>query len=471
MTALPFLPDEAFRAIVDNAPDGIVLVDAAGQISYVNRQITELFGYAPETLQGQRVELLMPEDRREIHVIHREIYQERPETRPMGTGLLLVGRRQDGSTFPVEISLSRLSAIDEVLSVAVVRDVSRQKRAEEALRRSEERHRLLAEQAQDIIFRYRVLPTPGFEYMSAAMWRLLGYQPEEFYVDSQLVFGIVHPDDRSLLEQALTINGSRDFVIRLTHRDGGVRWFEHSMSPVADSSGVVVALEGIARDVTARRAADGERQRLVNEVERQLERERIAGDLHDETIQSIYAVGLGLHAALADDSITKEVALQHTIDGLNSVIIELRTYMQGLSGQAAGAVPESLAIRIEALLREPTTTRWIANIARDLALDPVLERQAYLLAKELISNVQRHADATEALLVLARGEGADSEMIRLRVSDDGAGFDRAKIPPHSFGFRSIEQRVASLGGSLRVQSTLGAGTTVEVILPSSPPPS
>jgi PAS domain S-box-containing protein len=468
---VPFLHDEAFRAIVDNAPDGIVLVDAAGQISYVNRQITELFGYAAEALQGQRVELLMPEDRREIHVIHREIYQERPETRPMGTGLQLVGRRFDGSTFPVEISLSRLSAIDEVLSVAVVRDVSRQRRAEEALRRSEERHRLLAEQAQDIIFRYRVLPTPGFEYMSAAMWRLLGYQPEEFYVDSQLVYGIVHPDDRSLLEQALTINGPRDFVIRLAHRNGGVRWFEHSMSPVADSSGVVVALEGIARDVTARRAANDERQRLVTEVERQLERERIAGDLHDETIQSIYAVGLGLHAALADESVTKEVALQHTIDGLNSVIIELRTYMQGLSGQTEGAVPESLAIRIEALLREPTSTRWSANIARDLALDPVIERQVYLLAKELISNVQRHAHAAEASLLLARGEGADSEMIRLRVSDDGSGFDRAKIPPHSFGFRSIEQRVDSLGGSLQVESAVGAGTTVEVTLPSSPPPS
>lgn len=465
MDTIPELQDELFRVIVEDAPDGILLVDLAGRIVFANRQVTELFGYAPEELHGQRVEILIPENKRAMHIIHREIYQEHPETRPMGSGLDLTGRRRGGSTFPVEISLSLLSTGEGDLAVAVVRDVSRQRRGEEALRRSEERHRLLTEHAQDVIFRYRLLPTPGFEYVSAAMTRLLGYRVEEFYVDDQLIFRVVHPEDRPLLERAFTADGPRTFALRLRHRDGAPRWFEQSMSPVVDAQGVTVALEGIARDVTDRRVADEERGRLLSEVERQMERERIAGDLHDETIQSIYAVGLGLHAALADPSVTKEAALEHTIEDLNSVIVELRTYMQGLSGQVAGGGLEPLAIRVETLVRGSGPPRWELTVAPDLALEPAFERHVYLLTKELISNVQRHAHADTASLTIARvGVGSEGRLL-IRITDDGVGFERDGVPPSSFGFRSMEQRVALLDGSMAVESRPGAGTTIEISLP------
>jgi len=465
MDSTPALQDKAFRAIIEDAPDGILLVDRSGRIIYANHQVTEMFGYPLDEVQGQRVEILLPENKRAMHVIHREVYQEHPETRPMGSGLDLSGRRADGVVFPVEISLSLLHAGEGELAVAVVRDVSRQRRGEEALRRSEERHRLLAEQAQDVIFRYRLLPTPGFEYVSAAMTRLLGYHAEEFYVDAQLIFRVVHPEDRDLLERAFSADGPRTFSMRLRHRDGAVRWFEQSMSPVMDGQGVLVALEGIARDVTDRRASDEERRRLLSAVERQFERERIAGDLHDETIQSIYAVGLGLHAALADPSVTKEAALERTIEDLNSVIVELRTYMQGLSGQVAGSGLEPLPIRIEALVRGDTPPRWDLSIAPDLDLDPAFERHVYLLAKELISNVQRHAHARNASLAVAREGMGDQERLRIRIADDGVGFDRSRVPPTSFGFRSMEQRVGTLNGVMAVESNPGAGTTIELSLP------
>ena len=75
MDATPELQDEAFRVIIEDAPDGILLVDLAGRIVFANRQVTELFGYAPDELHGQRVEILIPEGKRAMHVIHREIYQ------------------------------------------------------------------------------------------------------------------------------------------------------------------------------------------------------------------------------------------------------------------------------------------------------------------------------------------------------------------------------------------------------------
>lgn len=457
------LSDAAFRAIVEEAPDAIVVVDRAGRITYLNAQAESLFGYPRPDLLGQRIEVLIPDDRRAMHVIHREVYQERPESRPMGAGLDLSGRRKDGSSFPVEISLSVFQDGSERLSVAVVRDVTRQRRAEETLRRSEERHRLLNERAENVVFRYRLSPTPGFDYVSAAVTARLGYTPEDLYVDDDLIFRLAHPDDRHVMEQALSASPPNTVSLRILTREGGVRWFEFSITAVRGPSDVVIALEGIARDVTERRAADEERLRLQAEVEMQLERSRIAGDLHDDTIQSIYALGLQLHAIRDEASVTREVAVDRAIEGLNAVIASLRSYMHRLSGADQEVEePETLEQRIRGLIAADSPTHWSVDVEPGLALDAGAERQIYLLAKELVANVQRHAEAENATLSLRLDQ---DDCLLLVITDDGVGFDRDAVGEGSFGLRSVEMRSSTLGAALDVSSQPGGGTRVSVRLP------
>jgi len=124
-----------FRALIESAPDPIVIVDLQGRIALVNRQVQEVFGYLPGELLGRPVEQLMPERFRRGHVKDRERYTRAPRTRPMGSGLELLGVRQNGEEFPVEISLSPLGEGEEMQVTAVIRDVSDRKRHEEALRR------------------------------------------------------------------------------------------------------------------------------------------------------------------------------------------------------------------------------------------------------------------------------------------------------------------------------------------------
>ena len=127
-----------FRDALEHAPDGIVIVDRAGEIVFANRQAYDMFGYGPDELVGQPVEILVPVALRDTHVAHRAHYHASPRTRPMGVGMDLAGQRKDGTLFPVEISLSPMSTGDSDLVTSVIRDTSERQRVEEQIRRLNE---------------------------------------------------------------------------------------------------------------------------------------------------------------------------------------------------------------------------------------------------------------------------------------------------------------------------------------------
>lgn len=126
--------DANSRALLEAAPDSMVIVDARGTIIFVNSQTEELFGYTRAELLGQRVEMLIPERFRKSHTSHRHDYNTEPRVRPMGIGLELYGRRKDGSEFPVEISLSPLKIRGATYVTSAIRDVSERVQAEEQIR-------------------------------------------------------------------------------------------------------------------------------------------------------------------------------------------------------------------------------------------------------------------------------------------------------------------------------------------------
>ncbi len=121
-----------FEAVLDAAPDAMVIADGRGRIVLVNAQAEKLFGYLREELLGQPVETLVPSRLRGAHRSHREGYHQDPRTRPMGEGgLELLGVRKDGTEFPAEISLSPLESDEGLLAITAVRDVTERRRGEE----------------------------------------------------------------------------------------------------------------------------------------------------------------------------------------------------------------------------------------------------------------------------------------------------------------------------------------------------
>jgi PAS domain S-box-containing protein len=120
--------------ILEAAPDAVVVCGADGRIVLVNEQTWRLFGYEPEALLGRSVEELIPERLRRLHLDHRAAYSAAPQTRPMGGGRQLAGRRKDGLEFPVDITLATITSDGGPLVLAFVRDVTERERQERAER-------------------------------------------------------------------------------------------------------------------------------------------------------------------------------------------------------------------------------------------------------------------------------------------------------------------------------------------------
>ncbi len=122
--------------LFESAPDGLAVVDRDGVIVLVNGQIERMFGYDRQALLGAPIEILIPETLRRAHEQHRAHYTTEPRARPMGEQLTLLGLRQDGGQFPVEISLSPIKVDEQLLVMAIIRDVTTRKQLEQALQAS-----------------------------------------------------------------------------------------------------------------------------------------------------------------------------------------------------------------------------------------------------------------------------------------------------------------------------------------------
>ena len=365
-------------------------------------------------------------------------------------------------------------------------EIDGRRKSEEELRKSEERFRLLVEHARDIVYRYRFFPSPSVEYISPVVFEISGRTPGEFYADPELALAITHPHDRPLLDTyAREGEFGRPLVIRCLHANGSTFWIEHRCLPIYDAAGKLLAIEGIAREVSENRrvlqSLEQHNDRLREEVVRRKraedllrgfssktvryqeeERRRVARELHDGVNQLLCAVGFGLDAAsrdLGDRNAAIFHSLEQTRQLLDSSISEIRRISHNLRPgllDDLGIVPALRSLTEEFENRTGIPICLVLS-ELDVSLAFEVKTTIYRIAQEALNIVGGTGDDVEIALKLS----ADDRMIVTEITDGGRGFSGSHYQTASLEtepFESLGERASLVGGSMTVDGTADGST-------------
>jgi PAS domain S-box-containing protein len=379
-------------------------------------------------------------------------------------------RKKDGALIDVVIASHVIDWQGRRARLVLATDVTDRLKAEEALRKSEQRYRTLVETSSEWI--WSVDLDGRHTSSNSAIRDILGYEPEEILGLSSL--DLMHPEDRREVQgwfptAVAERRGWSNMIIRWRHKDGSYRWLESNGVPIFDEAGELAGYWGADRDVTARVRAGDDRRRLLGELVRlqEEERRRIASDIHDDPVQAMTAVEMRLETLRlrmkdADGRKTLEqltLSVSAAIARLRRLLVELRPPRLDREG---------LASAIRSLLDRLRDETGIAVALEDRSLHeiPVDARTVlYRITQEALTNVRKHAEAASVKVGIAERDGG----VLLRIRDDGRGFDPARTAeerPGHLGLVSMRERAELADGKFRISSVPGDGTTVDVWVPA-----
>lgn len=247
---------ETMRLMFDSVTDGVVITSLEGNIIGVNQAISRLCGYNRDEIIGLNIFQFFDDTDRARAIAN---FNNIGETdRNQNSEYTLLAKNSKKLSVEMSTAIYRDRSGNRHGHLAIFRDITERLQAEIALRDSEERFRRLAENAPDAIIRYELAPRRRIAYVNPAMTRMTGYTAEEYYADSEINLRLVHPGDRETL--ATLIRGETipktPITLRWLSKTGQFIWTEQVNMPVCDSLGNLVAIESIARDITARKQAE-----------------------------------------------------------------------------------------------------------------------------------------------------------------------------------------------------------------------
>jgi signal transduction histidine kinase len=266
-----------------------------------------------------------------------------------------------------------------------------------------------------------------------------------------------HPPMHSFLGAPVKARGKIFGNIYLTEKQGADRFDEHDEAALV----VLAAQAGVAVENAHLYQEARENDQRLAVVE---ERERIAKELHDGAIQSLFAVGMGLQAAatLSGNS-DLEQRIEGAVGEIDRVIRDLRNYIFGLRpGILADRQLDQALRHLAEDLQSKSGVTTVVEIEGEVAAELAFRAADVIqLAREALSNVGRHAKAATCSVSLFR---RDSVAV-LEIDDDGGGFDMDASQGKGQGLRNLADRAAALGGELSIESSPEVGTKIRVAIP------
>jgi len=486
------IADHLAELVLAASPNAVIVIDADGVVLMASNAVKTLFGFDPEEIVGNTIELLVPEQLRSIHVRHRESFAAEGVARPMGLGLELTGRRRDGTLFPIDVGLSPFTAGGQRVVGAFVRDASDRQRQETRLRAINEiTQRLLAGERTDKTL--ELVANQARNLVGGALGWVVSPFGDDFLISAadgvgaDSVIGVKIPSGTSIAKRAMSQRATilvedlsnepavptevraqgfgaglycplstedRVLGVLVVARSRGAQAFSHNDIALVEvfANAAVVAL------------TLGEDRLELEQLQVTAEHERIGRDLHDTVIQRLFALGMSLQSIerLASGPVAERI--DQIVDGLDDVIRDIRETIFRLERPAfaesglRAAVDDIVAAATEQLGFSP---RVAFQGPVDSATSARVEPHVIAVLTEALSNIARHAEASAAEVIIAAEEG----MLLVSVADNGVGPPVGRTAGN--GLHNIADRAKALSGSVSISARRPSGTLLEWRVPTA----
>jgi PAS domain S-box-containing protein len=481
-----------YRGLLEAAPDAMVVVNQEGEIVLLNVQAEKQFGYRRDELVGQKVKNIIPQGFAERLIADGTRSATEALAQQIGTGIELLGRRKDGTEFPIEIMLSPLENTQGILVTAAIRDISVRKAAENRLAQMEGRYRGLLEAAPDAMV--VVNPQGEIVLLNVQAENQFGYRRDELV--GQKVKNII-PEG---FAERLIADGTRSAAEALAQRigtgielsgrrkDGTEFPIEIMLSPLESPEGILVT--AAIRDITTRKTADNHLMQKVGELKRS----------NEELAQFAYVASHDLQEPLRMvASYTQLLARRYkgrldadadefiafAVDGslrMQGLIQDLLTYSRaGTNGKVVGEISSEEALKAALMNLQVTTEETGAVVTHDLLPDIAMDNsQLVQVFQNLIGNAIKYRGAEVPTAHVSAAKGDRGEWI-FSVRDNGMGIDpnhfdrifvifqrlhgREEFAGTGIGLAICKKIIEGRGGKIWVESEPGEGSTFSFAVP------
>ncbi len=459
--------EERYRFLVENSPDVVFATDADGQFTFISEAIETMTGYHPSETVDRHFSMLVQPETLPIAADRWEKLVADPTTQQVAE-LTLTGK--DGRLTPVEVHAIGIVGPDGGFAGihGATRDIGERERLQRELRGSEERYRYLVSASPDLVW---VTDADGrLTFISEVAEAMLGRTAAELI--GRQYWEVFAPEVRREVEvrfkwlsrHPTSVQRSR---LPFRHADG------HDVLVEINGIGMLegdrfVGAHGAARDVSDRERLEGNLRRQAGELAAGEERAHLARELHDSVTQALFSMTLVSRSV--------ELLLDRDVDAARTQLTQLRELQREALAEMRALIFELRPGNLEqdGLTRalKTHTAALQGRIGLPVVVESTLgeerlalavEETLYRIAQEALHNVVKHAAARQVRVEVGRRR----EGVRLRIEDDGKGFDPSHVPAGHLGLAGMQARASRIGATFVCRSVSGKGTTVEVVVPDA----
>ena len=467
--------DQTYQSLFDASKDGMA-IEFNEKIKLANNAFAQIFGYdTVEELENKNILALVNED--DVSKVLK-YFELKKASKQAPEKIEFLAKKKNGTAFYAELNVIELAKGLKRNLVLIAKDITEEKRAQEAAKDSEQKYKNIAENIDDVLYTFersgnRLLPS----YYSTAIEKVTGYTRTEFLGEPRLFLKIIHPDDFRDLKKRLSflwksdMQAASEFEFRIINKSGNIVWIRNKINVVRDSEGYIQKVYGLVSDITFNKRAEEElKQSAANLKKLNDAKDRFLSIIsHD--LRAPFSSILGFTDLLLEDDTLTDIEKQQYItyiqDSSKSMLALVNSMLDWTRLQTGRIKFEPEKINARELIESSISTVTGTALQKGVEIENLIDQSYHIFADKnlilqvfnnLLSNAVKFTKSGDRITITIDTSSA-ARFINFSIKDTGIGIKPGNLDK----LFSIETKFTSEGTAGEKGSGLGLSLVKEII--------